>query len=204
MLGSTDVPAGSSLTQSRLDIYRDLLVKWNRVINLIGRGSISELSDRHFSDSGQIFDLAPLSASNWVDLGSGAGFPGLVVAVMAAEVAPDVRVTLVEADQRKAEFLRAVSRETGVSVDVICGRIEDVPPLGAEVISARALAPLANLCGYSARHGTQDSVSLFMKGRQYQDELADARRRWNFDVETIPSLTSPDATILRMRNIVHV
>ena len=110
-------------TLERLDVYADLLRRWTRKINLVSKGSLEGLWTRHFLDSAQLLTLAPESSVSWADLGSGGGFPGAVVAVLAAETRPDLKVTLVESDQRKAVFLRTVLRETGVAGDVLTARI---------------------------------------------------------------------------------
>ncbi len=132
-------------TLQRLDVYADLLRRWTCKINLISKSSLDVLWERHFLDSAQLLTFAPSTARIWVDLGSGGGFPGAVVAVLAAEMRPDLRVTLVEADQRKAVFLRTLLRETGVAGDVLAKRIEELPPLCADILSARALASLSDL-----------------------------------------------------------
>lgn len=204
----TALPAGALESSSfaaqvlvRLKIYEELLVKWNKAINLVAPSSLAEIGERHFLDSLQLLDLAPETAETWADLGSGGGFPGLVVSILAASKRPNLRLVLVEADQRKAEFLRTVSRETGVTVEVCAERIEDCLPLDADVISARALAPLSRLCDYAARHLATDGTCLFMKGARHEAEIADAKRTWSFDATALPSRTKRDSSILVVRNL---
>ncbi len=191
-------------TLQRLKTYEALLKKWNPAINLVSPNTLKDAWDRHFIDSAQIFDLAPENARHWADLGSGGGFPGMVIAILAAEKAPDMRVTLVESDQRKATFLRTVARETGVAATVIAKRIEDVPPLQADVVSARALASLAQLLGFAERHLCPDGIALFPKGAAHDRELAEARESWHFEVQETRSQTDPDAVIFSIGGLARV
>lgn len=185
-------------TSDRLQIFEDLLRKWSGQINLVSRASLDHFSRRHLDDSLQIFDVAPTGARYWVDLGSGGGLPGLVVAILAAERRPEMCVTLVESDGRKAAFLMAVAQEIGVKVVVIAERIEETAPLCADVISARALAPLHRLLGYAERHLATSGICLFPKGVSHLDEIMEAQVDWEFDYEAIPSRTQTGAAILRI------
>ena len=132
----------SDHTEARLRAHLGHLIRWNAAINLVAKSTIPDAWERHVADSAQLVDLAPGSPGHWADLGSGAGFPGFVVAVIMAETSPETRVTLVEADRRKATFLRESARLLDLDVTVRAERIEDAAPLCADVISARALAPL--------------------------------------------------------------
>ncbi|MHC0052037.1 16S rRNA (guanine(527)-N(7))-methyltransferase RsmG [Actibacterium sp. D379-3] len=191
-------------TLERLKTYEALLKKWNPAINLVAKSTLAEAWTRHFIDSAQIFDCAPQDVRHWADLGSGGGFPGMVIAIMAAQRAPDMAVTLVESDQRKATFLRTVAREVGVAVNVIAARIEEVPPLGADVVSARALAPLSVLLGFAERHLTPDGRAIFLKGANHAHEITEALASWRFEVQKIPSRTDPQAVILSIGGLAHV
>lgn len=153
-------------TSERLTIYLDLLRRWNKKINLVAPTTLKDAPQRHFSDSLQLIAHVPAGATRWIDLGSGGGFPGLVIAIDAATRMPDLSVTLVEADQRKSVFLRTVLRETGVQAKVISDRIENVPALPYDVVSARALAPLAQLLHLSEAFRGKDTTCLFLKGRK--------------------------------------
>lgn len=186
---------------ARLQIYKSLLAKWNKAINLVSAGTVDRIFERHFLDSAQLLQLAPEEARTWADLGSGGGFPGLVVAVFAASERPELRITLVEADLRKAEFLRTVSREMELSVEVRAERIEVCAPLAADVVSARALAPLPRLFGYAARHLAKDGMCLFMKGARYDQEVQGASRTWSFRTEAVMSKTEPGSSVLLIRNL---
>ena len=122
-LGSLTV---SRETIDRLSIYANLLEKWNPRINLVSRSTLDDLWSRHIVDSAQLFELAPVTAKHWVDLGSGGGFPGLVIAILAKELRPELEVVLVESDQRKCAFLRTVSRETNCGAVVHSKRVEEI------------------------------------------------------------------------------
>lgn len=191
-------------TMSRLEVYADLLIRWNARINLVGPATIAELWTRHILDSAQIFDFARPERGLWADLGTGAGLPGLIVAILAAEEAPDLKITLVESDARKAAFLLTAARECGVKVQILTERIESLPPLGAQFLSARALAPLDQLLGYAMRHLAPGGTAFFSKGASYRDELSQALERWRFTVQTRPSITSADAVVLVIRDISRV
>jgi 16S rRNA (guanine527-N7)-methyltransferase len=188
-------------TEGRLDALVAHLAKWNAAINLVGRSTLGEVWTRHILDSAQLFELAPNGAQSWADLGSGAGFPGLVVAILAAERAPGLHVILVESDQRKAEFLRSAARLCGVAVTVHAERIDTVPPLHADVVSARALAPLTDLLGFAARHLRPGGVALFPKGAGHEAEVAAALERWRFSVQKHSSRTDRDSVVLRIGDI---
>lgn len=182
---------------ARLETYAALLVKWQKAINLVGPKTLPDLWRRHFLDSAQLAPLIPGGVRTLVDIGSGAGFPGLVLAIMGA--APEVH--LIEADRRKAEFLRAVSRETAAPATVHAARIEAVADLKADAITARALAPLAELLSMTEALRHRDTVCLFPKGAGAASELTAAEEKWMMRVEAVPSATAPDATIFRLSAI---
>lgn len=191
-------------TLDRFDIYASLLEKWNPAINLVAKSTLSELWSRHFLDSAQILSVIGCSEGHWADLGSGGGFPGLVVAILASEMHPELKVTCIESDLRKATFLRTVIRETGLDAQVRTGRVELIEPLAAEVVSARALAPLTRLLGYAARHLAVGGDAVFLKGAGVGAELQEALETWTFRLDTYPSKTDPEATILRIGDIRRV
>jgi len=200
---STDLDV-SRETMERLRAYEALLKKWNPAINLVAKSTLDQAWTRHFLDSAQVFGLAPKGARHWADLGSGGGFPGMVIAILAAERAPDMAVTLVESDQRKATFLQSVAREVGVDASVIAERIEVVPPLGAGVLSARALAPLTALLGFAERHLAEGGAALFQKGAQHDAEIAEALASWRFKVQKTPSKTDTNAVTLSIGGLARV
>lgn len=188
----------------RLDLYVALLEKWNPRINLVGKSTISDAWNRHVVDSLQILSLTPTGWRHWVDLGSGGGFPGLVIAIAAMERDETAEITLVESDQRKGAFLRTVIRETGAPARVVSARIEDVAPLKADVISARALADLPTLLKFAHLHGTQDTVCLFPKGESWEKEVAHAQAQWAFSCVPYNSETEENSVILKIQGVARV
>lgn len=184
-------------TMDRLEIFHAALHKWQKTINLVAPSTLENAWARHFLDSAQILDLAPHGATRWLDLGSGGGFPGLVVATIAKEKRPDIAMTLVESDIRKCGFMREAAREMDVAVKILSRRIADIPLQHADVISARALSNLSTLVNHAKPHMALNCCLLFPKGTSYREELETLPRDWQINVETIPSLTDPDAVVLR-------
>lgn len=201
LLSGLDV---SRETTDRLKAFLDLVEKWNPKINLVAQSTLADGWTRHVVDSAQIWLHAGKTQGSWLDLGSGGGFPGLVIAILARELAPRVRVILVESDQRKCVFLRECCRQLDVSADVFCDRIENLAPFGASVISARALAGLDSLLRHCDMHLALDGLALFAKGRGFADEIEDARRNWDFEVESCASHTDPSGRILKVWGLKHV
>lgn len=195
-------PDVSRETSELLRTHHDLLRKWSARINLVARSTLDDAWERHIIDSAQVHALAGTRAGHWADLGSGAGFPGMVVAILAA--GSGLRVTLVESDQRKCAFLGAVARATGVPVTILAERIEALPALGADILSARALAPLDDLLGMAERHLKPGGKGFFPKGLNHLQEIDTARRRWAFSLRTHPSITDPKAVILEIGDIRRV
>ncbi|MGO4914607.1 16S rRNA (guanine(527)-N(7))-methyltransferase RsmG [Pseudogemmobacter sp. W21_MBD1_M6] len=191
-------------TLERLDCYAGLLRKWNPAINLVSKSTIDAAWGRHFHDSAQVFDLASSDVESWVDFGSGGGFPGLIVAILAKEASPQLKVTLVESDVRKAAFLSTVARETGVNVAILAERVENIEPLKADIVSARALAPLAVLLSFAERHLRCGGTALFQKGAMYEAELRAASEVWNFKCDAHASTTDANAVILEIGDIARV
>jgi len=201
-IGGTDLDV-SSETIDKLHAYEGLVRKWNPKINLVSKSTLEHLWDRHILDSLQIKGLSGTPA-NWTDIGSGGGFPGLVLAIAFAECNPDLCLTLVESDQRKAAFLRVVSGQLGLNTRIIAKRVEQIPSLQSAVISARALAPLGTLLSYAERHLASDGTCLFFKGESYRKELTESLESWRFQSEIIPSQTNPSAVILMIKDIARV
>lgn len=189
-------------TQEKLTAYEDLVKKWNPKVNLVSKGSLNDLRERHILDSFQVYDLAK-SKGHWVDLGSGGGFPGLVVAILNDQERM-YKVTLVESDQRKCAFLRTVIRELGVAAEVRNERIELLNPLEADILSARALADLPSLLEYSKRHLKPTGTAIFPKGASWRTEVAEAQDHWSYHCEAITSETNPNAAVLLIKDIVRV
>ncbi len=189
--------------EAKLKQYQELLIKWQDKINLISPNTVNDAWERHFVDSIQIEPLLPESVKVIFDLGCGAGFPGLVLAMMR----PELDVHLIESDQKKCSFLKAVSRETKINVLVHNVRIEkietDVVP---DVVTARALASLINLFDYCENWITQNSKIelIFPKGAKAEEELAELEKTWKFNLRTCPSITSGESKILVFSDIYRV
>jgi 16S rRNA (guanine527-N7)-methyltransferase len=182
-----------------LEIYANLLEKWRRVINLVGTSSLDDLWVRHFADSLQVAEAVP-EARRWLDLGSGAGFPGLVTAIRYADE-PGALAHLVEADQRKCAFLQNVIRETAAPAIVHTGRLEKILPDFDEkidAVSARALAPLEAILGYAEKFIDQGAVGVFSKGKHFEAELTDSAAGKYF-ITTIASQTCSAARLVLVR-----
>jgi len=217
-------------TIARLALYERLLRQWQKAVNLVAPGTLDDIWHRHFADSAQLIALAP-GARTWVDLGSGGGFPGLVVAILLADkpfpipsgVAPSspgrgelpqatakpICITLIESNARKCAFLHEVARQSGVApgiaVDILSTRIEvaatQASLQGPDVVSARAVAPLDKLLGLAAPLFTAGTIGLFLKGRDAAAELKAAERRWDFEVDLLPSRTEPEARVITIRRL---
>ncbi len=204
-------------TIERLRIYEQVLVKWQKSINLIAPSTLGTVWHRHFADSAQLVPIAREHARrhpgsvgeefrHWVDLGSGAGFPGLVVAALLAELGPGEawRVTLVESDTRKAAFLAEAARQMGISpgklVEILPRRIElaatQISVGQTRIVSARALAPLVELLHLARPLFREGTLGLFLKGKEVDAELSEARKRFEFGVDLVPSLTGPTGRIV--------
>jgi 16S rRNA (guanine527-N7)-methyltransferase len=184
-------------TLARLDAYRAMLLEANRGLALIGKRTEDEIWSRHFLDSAQLVPLLPKSDARLLDVGSGAGFPGLVLAILGGP-----RVELVEHNMRKAEFLASVITALRLDVVLHAKKIESIkPPFPVEVATARALAPLSDLISLTFPFLRQGGVGIFPKGRSAAAELEAARARFRFDAELIPSRTAEDARIVRLTNI---
>lgn len=191
-------------TMERLQTHLALLEKWNPRINLVARGTLADAWSRHFADSAQLWRLRLPAAQRWLDLGSGAGFPGLVIAALAAEDAPGLEVRLVESDQRKAAFLREVARAAGLRAIVLDQRIENLPAQEADIVSARALAPLSELLPMLEKHRASGGIGLFPKGGTVHKELSDANEHWRFEHNIYASLIEQKAAIVEIGAIDRV
>ncbi|MGV8985729.1 MAG: 16S rRNA (guanine(527)-N(7))-methyltransferase RsmG [Cypionkella sp.] len=187
-----------------LDAFLSLVEKWNPVINLVAKGSLPIAWERHVLDSAQLIHLCPGAARHWVDFGSGGGFPGVVIAVIARQLRPGLRMTLIESDKRKAAFLVQASRELGLDIAVRPVRSESLAPSEADVISARALAPLSELCALASRHLQREGLAILPKGAQADAELVDAGKLWQFESKSVQSLTDPLGSIITMKNVRNV
>jgi 16S rRNA (guanine527-N7)-methyltransferase len=186
-------------TRARLEIFAALLLRWNRTVNLIARRDEPDLWSRHIADSLQLAPLIPPGARHGIDLGTGGGFPGLVLAI-----ATDISFELVEADNRKAAFLREAGRATNAQVEVHAIRAEAATLDPAPLITSRALAPLSCLLALSAPILAPGGICLFLKGVAVEAELTAAAAEWHMQVQRVPSQTAPGACILRISDIARV
>tara|TARA_R110002094_G_scaffold26875_2_gene39589 strand:- start:583 stop:1203 length:621 start_codon:yes stop_codon:yes gene_type:complete len=196
--------AGTNVSREtivRLEAFAALAAKWNPRINLVARSTLADLWTRHIVDSAQIFQYAPVDARHWVDIGSGGGFPGIVVATMAADLCPEMQFTLIESDQRKATFLRTAARELKLNVVVLADRVELVAPQNADILSARALSSLQDLFPLISRHLAPHALSILPKGKSFAEEISAAQQNWRFELVAHPSMTEPDARILVVKDI---
>jgi 16S rRNA (guanine527-N7)-methyltransferase len=185
-------------TVARLGAYLDLLRAWNRRINLVGPRSLEDAWRRHILDCAQLGPLIPPAARVLVDLGSGAGLPGLVLAILGV---PEVH--LVESDTRKCAFLREAARICAAPVTVHAKRIGDVVPFATDIVTARALAPLDLLLDHAEKFCTPHSILLFLKGEGVQEELTRARKQWKMREALLPSASDPSGVILRLEGVLR-
>ena len=187
-------------TLDRLKRYAELLADWNTRHNLVSDRSMVDAWKRHFLDSAQIADLVPAGPKTLVDLGSGAGFPGLVLATLR----PELRITLIEATRKKYDFLKVVAGELGLTADVRNERIEEVAPEPFDVITARACAPLSQLLSYAQRFWARGSLALLHKGQNIASELTEAHKSWRIQAEQHSSRSDPSGIILEIRELQRV
>jgi 16S rRNA (guanine527-N7)-methyltransferase len=205
-----DLPALRGLpapVMERLAGLAALLEKWNRRINLVAPGTLPEVWRRHITDSAQLFPLMPERLQTgpglWLDLGSGGGFPGLVIAALAVDLAPGLTVELVESDARKCAFLQTATQTLALPARVTRSRIEDLSQRQADVISARALAPLDRLLELALPHLAPQGLCLFLKGASFAAEEAAARGRFRFHLDAVPSQTDASGVIARIAALAH-
>ncbi|PCH98950.1 MAG: 16S rRNA (guanine(527)-N(7))-methyltransferase RsmG [Rhodobacteraceae bacterium] len=188
-------------TLSDLERLVELLVKWNKAINLVGKSTLDQVWSRHILDSAQIWSQRPADLRTWVDLGSGGGFPALVLAILAKKDAPNAVFHMIESDVRKCSFLRTVSRETFSKTEIHAVRIESAPDIQADVVSARALASVDQLLSYSEKFLGISGFCLFLKGQGCVTEVENAQESWKFEFSTTQSLTDLSAQVLKVWNI---
>lgn len=188
-------------TINALEKFAELLEKWNRSINLVSKTTIPDIWNRHIVDSAQLLALELPEKPEWLDIGSGGGLPGIVVAVILRETHPNAFVTLVESDQRKAAFLRTAASTLDLTLAIKAERVETLVPASADILSARALMSLDGLLALGQRHLKPDGRLFLLKGRSYQEEISAAQKHWKFDVVARPSITDNEAKVLEIRNI---
>ncbi|HEX3487322.1 MAG TPA: 16S rRNA (guanine(527)-N(7))-methyltransferase RsmG [Micropepsaceae bacterium] len=190
-------------TMARLETYAAMLRDWNARQNLVSDASLADLWRRHFWDSAQLLPLIPKTATSLVDLGSGAGFPGLVLAELLRDRA-GFRTVLYEATAKKCRFLEAVAAALYLPIEIRPARIEDAVPQRFDVITARACAPLEKLLSYAQRFWGKSSVALFLKGQNVEVELTEAHKSWKMDVERHVSRSDVTGVVLEIRELHRV
>ncbi|MFS4438404.1 16S rRNA (guanine(527)-N(7))-methyltransferase RsmG [Paracoccaceae bacterium GXU_MW_L88] len=194
----------SAKSQAGLTAYAALLRKWNPAINLVSPKTLDQIEDRHLRDSAQVFEVLPEDAQHLVDFGSGGGLPALVLAILADGESRALKTTMIESDKRKSAFLRTVALELGLTnAHVIADRVENVPNQGADIITARALAPLSQLLDYAAIHATLETRCFFLKGKQYRAEIDQAAQDHRFSYTVHPSITERGAALLEIGDVYH-
>jgi 16S rRNA (guanine527-N7)-methyltransferase len=183
-------------TRDQLEALTLTLGRWQKAINLVGKGTLGEIWTRHILDSAQLLPLIPKEAKTLVDLGSGGGFPGLVIAALR----PNLAVTLIESDARKGAFLGEAGRRMGLKIQpkIVISRIEAAPASNADIVTARALAPLGQLLAWAAPHRSDTAICLFHKGKDWQAELNEAMKDWDIQSQPFSSVTDRDAVLLRV------
>ncbi|MSO96975.1 MAG: 16S rRNA (guanine(527)-N(7))-methyltransferase RsmG [Rhodospirillaceae bacterium] len=191
-----NVPRG---TIERLETFVALLLTWNKRINLISKTTEPDVWRRHILDSAQLYPLIPQNCSSLVDLGSGAGFPGLVLSIMGVR-----GVRLVESDARKAAFLREAARVSQAGAQILNQRSEKVTPGPVDVITARALAPMPELLALAQPFLGPKTICLFLKGQHIDAELTQAHKMWRMQVDLRPSRSDPSGSVVRVREVSNV
>ncbi|MBT3792610.1 MAG: 16S rRNA (guanine(527)-N(7))-methyltransferase RsmG [Rhodospirillales bacterium] len=205
--GENDFSRDVNVSRETLDAlirYHDHVVKWQKVVNLVGPESLGYIWHRHILDSAQLLPLLPKKDKPVIllDLGSGGGFPGLVLAILAAGQGLDLAVHLVESNGRKCSFLRETARVCGVNVEIHRQRLEQISPFEVDVITARGFAPLPKLLDLAEPFLTlSDPLALLLKGRTCDQELTAARKNWKIEADTIPSESDPEGVVLRIKGI---
>jgi 16S rRNA (guanine527-N7)-methyltransferase len=183
-------------TRDQLEALVHTLGRWQKAINLVGKATLEDIWIRHILDSAQLLPLVPKGAQHLVDLGSGGGFPGLVMAALR----PGLDVTLIESDARKGAFLGEAARRMGLKKQpkVVVSRIEAAPATKADVVTARALAPLGQLLGWAAPHRADTAICLFHKGKGWQAEMNEAMKDWDIEAQPFSSVTDRESVLLRI------
>ncbi len=181
--------------------YENLLCKWNKKINLVSRKTLVDIWDRHFLDSAQIINHVDASEKRWVDVGAGAGFPGLVVALLLRERKIDCDIVLVEKNAKKVFFLNEVIRKLNLNVKVVNNRIDCIDPLNADILTARAFSELKELIELAHRHRKERGICLFLKGENYRSELDKTLNYWFIDYDVFDSLSKSFGKVIRVKKI---
>lgn len=201
MKNTAEINNVSRETIEKLKAYEASLHEWQAKFNLVSNASLEDAWNRHFLDSIQLFKFIPGNAQSLCDFGSGAGFPGMVLAVMAAKKTPYLKVSLIESVRKKTLYLNEVSKITGVDVEIINERIENIKSRQFDVITSRAMASLSELLNYTQKFFKKNTTCIFPKGKSYANEIAEAKKLWNFKCDVVPSEQSDEGVILIITNL---
>ncbi len=188
-------------TIHRLSVYQDMLGTWNEKFNLVSESTLPHVWTRHILDSAQLLPFIPEYSLTLADMGAGAGFPGLVLAIMAQDLNRPLRVTAIESIGKKADFLQAVVDELKLNVEVRRERIEAIRDLKADIVTARALKALPELLKYANHLTHKDTICLFLKGKSLAEELTEAKKCWTFTAETHPSRSDDSGSVLVLKEL---
>jgi 16S rRNA (guanine527-N7)-methyltransferase len=198
-----EATGASSMAVAAMQTYLDMLADWNSRMNLVGPSALASFWQRHAYDSAQLLTFAP-SAKIWADLGSGAGLPGIVLAILLKDT-PGAQVHLVESMAKRTRFLAEVKTKLDLPVTIHNRRAEDMtPPKGLEVVTARACAPLSRLLSFAHPCLRTGAMGLFLKGRDAEQELTDARLAWQFDAQLHDSLSDPSGRVIQLQKVTRV
>lgn len=189
-------------TYSKLELYCQALIEWQEKINLISKNSLQDVWNRHFADSAQLFNLIPKNARTIIDIGSGAGFPGMVLAIISNKKTPYLKTTLVESIKKKTLYLNHVKELVGVrNLEIINGRAELIKNKKFDVVTSRAVTALQGLLTYADNLLNKNGICIFPKGANYQKEIDEAKKFWKFSLDVIQSTTSEEGKILIISNL---
>ena len=183
-------------TLEKLERYAALLTEWNAKFNLVADSTLPQIWRRHFLDSAQLMNFVPKGARTFADLGSGAGFPGIVLGILGAQ-----KIYLIESTGKKAEFLRTVVSALDINAEILKTRIEDLKNFSVDIVTARALKPLPELLALAKPLMRKTSMAILLKGQHVDVELTESTKYWRFDCETFPSLSDSSGRILAIRNL---
>jgi len=188
-------------TFDRLKTYEASLNEWQTKLNLVSNSSLNDAWNRHFKDSVQLMKYIPEKAKIMLDFGSGAGFPGMVIAIVAAEKMPHLKVSLIESIKKKTVYLNAVKELCGVNVHIINDRIENLPSFNADVITSRAMCNLSDLLKYSYKFSNKKTTLIFPKGKSFKEEIKNAQKKWNFECKVFTNEINEEGVILVINNV---
>ena len=189
-------------TFSKLELYHDSLLEWQNKFNLVSKNSIDDAWNRHFIDSIQLVKYIPENAKTLLDMGSGAGFPGMVLAILFSDKTPYLKTTLVESINKKTLYLNHVKEITSTDVEIINGRVEQIKNRKFDVVSSRAMTSLVDLLEYAYPLSNKKGVCIFPQGKRWNEEIKVAKNKWNFDFEAFDSETSEEGKILLIKNLI--